>query len=354
VHSNTKLTFSEMLKLINIEQYLNEFTSTPVVDVRSPAEHEKGHIPNAINLPIFSNEERAVIGTAYKQESREQAIKIGMEYVQPKLQNFINDSLRIAENKTIVVHCWRGGMRSRSFAQHLVDNGFTQVYVIEKGYKGFRNHVSNEFKKDAHLVIIGGYTGSAKTEVLNQIKIACDKQVIDFEGLAKHRGSAFGGIDQAPQPTNEQFENNLFWLWKDFDLNKEILVEDESRAIGSVLIPHAVFDKMKTNRLYFLDIPREERVKHLVKGYGESNIDELKDSITRISSRLGGLNTSNALNHLAKGEMHDVARITLLYYDKYYAKGVAKRDQKMVTSIPLKTTNPINNSIEIIKMLNGN
>ena len=164
-----------MLKLINIEQYLNDFTSTPVVDVRSPVEHEKGHIPNAINIPIFSNEERAVIGTAYKQESKERAIKIGMEYVQPKLQNFINDSLRIAGNKTIVVHCWRGGMRSRSFAQHLVDNGFTLVYVIEKGYKGFRNHVSNEFKKEAQLVIIGGFTGSAKTEVLNQIKITSDK-----------------------------------------------------------------------------------------------------------------------------------------------------------------------------------
>ena len=341
-----------MLKTITIQQYLSDFFSIPLVDVRSPIEYEKGHIPNATNIPIFSNEERAEIGTAYKQESRERAIEIGLKYVQPKLQNFIENSLRIAKNKTLVVHCWRGGMRSNSFAQHLIDNGFSEVFVIEKGYKGFRNHLLNEFEKDAQLVIIGGYTGSAKTELLNHIKITSDKQVIDLEGLANHKGSAFGGIDQAPQPTVEQFENNLFWIWKDFDLNQHILLEDESRAIGTVLIPHSVFANIKRKRLYFIEIPREERVKHLVRGYGECNSQKLIDSINRISSRLGGLNTSNALKHLEKGELHEVAKIALLYYDKFYSKGVARRDPNMVTRIPLKTTDPAANSIEILNILN--
>lgn len=340
-----------MLKRINIERYLNDFGSLPVVDVRSPAEYEKGHIPNAVNIPIFSDEERAVVGTTYKQESRERAIEIGMKFVQPKLQSFIDDTLRVAPDKTVVVHCWRGGMRSQSFAQHLVDNGFEQVYVIVKGYKAFRNRVLDGFNGDAQLVVIGGYTGSAKTELIKHIKNTSDHQVIDLERLANHRGSAFGGIDQGPQPTSEQFENNLFCEWKDLDLSQPILIEDESRAIGSNVIPPALFENMRKCRLYFLDIPREERARHLVKDYGGGNKEALKGSITRISSRLGGLNTRQAFQHLEQGEMYEVAKIMLLYYDKYYSNGVAKRDPKMVTRIPSPTTNPIQNAIELRKVI---
>ncbi len=340
-----------MLRRINIEQYLYDFGSLPVVDVRSPGEYEKGHIPNAVNIPIFSDEERAMVGTAYKQVSRERAIEIGMKFVQPKLQGFVNDARRVAPDKTLVVHCWRGGMRSQSFAQHLVDNGFERVYVIEKGYKAYRTQVLNGFNNDAQLVVIGGFTGSAKTELIKHIKDTSDQQVIDLERLANHRGSAFGGIDQGPQPTTEQFENNLFWEWKDLDLDQPIWIEDESRAVGTNVIPQALFENMRRCRLYFLDIPREERARHLVKDYGGVNKEALKASIMRISSRLGGLNTQRALHHLEQGEMYDVAMMMLVYYDKYYSKGVAKRDPEMVTSIPLKTANPIENSIEIKKIL---
>ena len=342
-----------LFKRINIERYLKDFGSLPVVDVRSPGEYEKGHIPNAVSIPIFSDEERAVVGTAYKQVSREKAIEIGMEFVQPKLQHFIDDSLRIAPDKTVVVHCWRGGMRSQSFAQHLMDNRFERVYVIEKGYKAFRNQVLNGFNDDVQLIVIGGYTGSAKTELINHMKHSSDQQVIDLERLAHHRGSAFGGIDQGPQPTTEQFENNVFWEWKDMDPEQPIWIEDESRAIGTNVIPTALFEQMRRCRLYFLDIPREERAKHLVKDYGRGDKEALKSSINRISSRLGGLNTRQALDHLERGDMYEVAMMMLVYYDKYYSKGVAKRDPDMVTRIPLKTANTIQNSIEIAKLING-
>jgi tRNA 2-selenouridine synthase len=342
-----------MLKRINIECYLAEVGLLPVVDVRSPAEYAKGHIPNAVNIPIFSDEERAMVGTAYKQVSRERAIEIGMEFVQPKLQRFIDDTLRIAPNKAVVVHCWRGGMRSQSFAQHLLDNGFEQVYVIEKGYKAYRTQVLNGFNNDAQLVVIGGFTGSAKTDLLKHIKNSGDQQVIDLECLANHRGSAFGGIDQGPQPTTEQFENNLFWEWKDLDLDQPIWIEDESRAIGSVVIPQGLFENMRTCRLYFLDIPLQERAKHLVKDYGGADKAALEDSIIRISSRLGGLTTRRALDYLEQGDMYEVAKIMLVYYDKYYSKGVANRDPERVTTIPLKTANPMQNAAEVKKWLNG-
>ncbi|MDA7628762.1 tRNA 2-selenouridine(34) synthase MnmH [Verrucomicrobia bacterium] len=340
-----------MLETITIGQYLKHHLSLPLVDVRSPAEYKKGHIPNAVNVPIFSDEERAVVGTAYKQESKERAIEIGMEYVQPKLRHFIDETLRVASKQTVVVHCWRGGMRSRSFAQHLVENGFAQVYVIESGYKAFRKHVLHAFEEDAQLIILGGYTGSAKTDILKQIDRDLGHQVIDLERLANHRGSAFGGIGQAPQPTVEQFENNVFWEWKDLDFTREIWVEDESRAIGTAMIPEALFKKMRSQRMYFLDIPRDERARHLVKGYGKSHTEKLQESIMRISSRLGGLNTDLALKHLARGEMFEVARIALIYYDKYYARGVAKRDPEMVTSIPLKTTESDQNVRQIIQAI---
>lgn len=342
-----------MLETITIEQYINKYTALPLVDVRSPCEYQKGHIPNAVNVPIFTDEERADVGTAYKQQSKERAIEIGMKFVQPKLQHFIDETIRVAPDQTVVVHCWRGGMRSRSFAKHLVDHDFGQVYIIESGYKGFRKHALRAFERDVQLVVLGGYTGSAKTDLLKQIDREFGCQVIDLEALANHRGSAFGGIGQAPQPTVEQFENNLFWEWKDLDFSREVWVEDESRAIGAAMIPEALFKKMRNHRMYFLDIPRDERARHLVNGYGKSHIEKLQEAIKRISSRLGGLNTSEALQHLDKGEMFEVARIALIYYDKYYARGVAKRDPEMVTSIPLKTTDTIENAQMITRMIMG-
>ena len=340
-----------MLETITIGHYLNKYPGLPIVDVRSPCEYKKGHIPNTVNVPIFTDEERADIGTTYKQQSKERAIEIGMKFVQPKLQHFIDETIRVAPDQTVVVHCWRGGMRSRSFAQHLVDNGFGQVYIIESGYKAFRKYALRAFEEDARLIILGGYTGSAKTELLKQIDGEFGYQVIDLEELANHRGSAFGGIGQAPQPTVEQFENNVFWKWKDLDFSREVWIEDESRAIGTAMIPEALFKKMRSQRMYFLDIPRAERARHLVKDYGKSHTEKLQEAINRISSRLGGLNTRQALQHLDKGEMFEVARIALIYYDKYYARGVAKRDPKMVTSIPLKTTESDQNARQIIQAI---
>ena len=337
---------------ITITQYLNDFEGWPLIDVRSPGEFEKGHIPGAVNIELFSNDERAHVGTVYKQQSQQAAIDLGYQYVNPKLQSFIDRSEAIAPGKKVVVHCWRGGMRSHAFAQHLQDNGFTEVYVIEKGYKAFRRIALNSFD-EYKINVLGGYTGSGKTHILNELKDQ-GEQVLDLEFMAKHKGSAFGSIGYGQQPTTEQFENNLYWEWRNLNTNQPIWLEDESPNIGNVNIPQYLFQKMRTNKLLFLDISKEERAKLLVNEYALDNKPKLADAIQRISKRLGPLRTKEALDFLEQDNFYKVALITLQYYDKYYLKGLAKRDEDKIEILKLENTDTKQNAQTILEYYQKN
>ena len=336
-----------MIVRISIEEYLNIRNDVAIVDVRSPAEFEKGHIPGAYSIPLFDNEERAIIGTIYKQQSKEAAITRGYDFVNPKLKMYVSESEKIAPNKIIAIHCWRGGMRSGSFAQHLSDNGFEKVYVIEGGYKAFRNFTFSFFERQFKLIILGGYTGSGKTEILQEIA-KTEEQVVDLEGLAHHKGSAFGGIGQGEQPSVEHFQNTLFMEMYFMDFNKYIWLEDESLNIGRVTIPRAMFDQMRVQKVYFLDIPRIERAKFLTTTYGVQDKENLKFSINRISKRLGPLNTKISIEALEKGDLLTVADLTLLYYDKSYARGVETREEGSVTIVKLEKVDHKSNAEKIV------
>ncbi len=335
------------VKEIKIEEYIARCNELPIIDVRSPGEFEKGNIPNAINIPLFTNEERAKVGTLYKQVSREKAIEVGYKFVNPKLDRFISESAKHAPDKKVVIHCWRGGMRSNSFAGHLIENGFSEVYIIEGGYKAFRNYVLSSFDAKYDLKVLGGYTGSGKTHILKHFEDD-GEQVLDLEAIACHKGSAFGSIGCSPQPTIEQFENNLFWRLKDLDISKPIWAEDESTSIGSVTIPKSFFVQMRSANVYFLDIPREERAKHLVTEYTNCDNSVLANSIDRISKRLGGVATKNALEYLEQNNYYEVALLTLHYYDKFYKKGLSTRDQDKVFIIEVTNTDHKENA-KIVK-----
>ncbi|HYQ57838.1 MAG TPA: tRNA 2-selenouridine(34) synthase MnmH [Draconibacterium sp.] len=337
-----------MLKEITVSEYLQKAAVVPLVDVRSPGEYKKGHIPMAASIPLFTNEERAHVGTVYVQQSKEIAIEVGYKYVNPKLEWFITESRKLAPKGIIAVHCWRGGMRSRSFAKHLSENGFETVYVIMGGYKAFRNHALESFKTEANICILGGYTGSGKTHILYTLKEQ-GEQIIDLEGLANHKGSAFGRIGDGSQPSIEQFENNLFWEWKDLDYSKRIWIEDESHRIGLVNIPMNFFENMRSHPVIFLDIALEERAQFLVRDYSSADKTMLKDSIIRINKRLGGLNTKNALEHLERNELYEVATICLLYYDKYYLRGLNNRDHQEIFTLMWDSISPKVISRSIIK-----
>ena len=340
-----------MKQLISIDYYFQNLAHLPIIDVRSPVEFKKGHIPGAHIIELFTDEERAVVGTAYKRESKEKAITIGYKYVTPKLNNFIRKSIEIAPKKQLVVHCWRGGMRSNAFAEHLIEHGFEKVYVIEKGYKGFRTYVLEFFKKPFKLHVLGGYTGTGKTKVLHFLE---DKgqQVIDLEGLANHRGSSFGGIGLAPQPTNEHFENKLFSKLKGLNPTKPIWLEDESRAIGNVFIPELFYATMSNMPVYLLDVPLQERVKHLIDTYADLNQDKLADAIGRISKRLGYDNAKFALDELENKNYDKVVMLSLVYYDKCYLKGLQKRDQSSILSYTFPSVNPEETADFLIRTTN--
>lgn len=337
------------METITAASCFEKFAELPIIDVRSPGEFEKGHIPGAFNIPLFENEERARVGATYTQNSREKAIEIGLEIVRPKLQWFIDESRKAAPRGEVAVHCWRGGMRSAAFARHLSDHGFPSVKIVEGGYKAFRNHVLDFYRRPFRIKVLGGYTGSGKTEILKCLR-ASGAQTIDLEGLANHRGSAFGGIGLPNQPTTQQFENDLFRELLRIEPADPLWIEDESQRIGSIYVPGDFFDQMKRQTVYFVDISRRERAKHLVETYSGLNPENLADSIRRIAKRMGFDRAKEALEALEKGDHQRVVEICLTYYDKHYLRDLGKRDPEKVVRIPLESADHRENAKRILAL----
>lgn len=316
---------------ISVDRFLELIREFPVIDVRSEAEFNHAHVPGAYNLPLFNNEERKIVGTIYKQQSREAAIKKGLEYFGPKMKEMIVFAEKINAqldhpNKTFIVHCWRGGMRSAGVAWLLDLYGF-KVYTLIGGYKAFRNWVLREFEKPWNINIVGGYTGSGKTILLEELK-KMGESVVDLEGIAGHRGSAFGRIGLPEQGSVEMFENKLALdLQKTNRENpsKPIWMEDESQRIGAVSIPHTLWTTMRMSMVYFLEIPFEKRLGYLVETYGKLDKKELGEATARIQKKLGGLETKTALQYLERDDLYACFNILLKYYDKLYLKSLNTR-----------------------------
>ncbi len=340
------------IQKISVEDFVKLSLTHPVFDVRSEAEFSHAHIPGAFNLPLFNNEERAVVGTIYKQQSRELAIKKGLTFFGPKMKDMVEFveniiSKQHSSSKTLLVHCWRGGMRSAGVAWLLDLYGF-KVYTLVGGYKAFRNWVLNSFQEKTAFKILGGYTGSGKTIVLSALKQK-GESVVDLEGLAGHKGSAFGNIGLPKQPSQELFENKLAVEILKTNIHhpgKPIWLEDESQRIGTVNIPQVMWNHIRTCSVYFLEIPFDARLDYLVATYGTLDKTQLGEAIERIQKRLGGLETKTALQYLNEDNLTDCFSILLKYYDKQYGKGLQNRpDPKpMLIKIPTSVVDDQNNA----------
>lgn len=319
-----------------------------LLDVRTPAEYEKAHIPGAQNLPIFSNEERVKVGTTYKQVSKEDAILLGFELAGPKFRSYIETALQLAPERKVVLYCWRGGMRSGVMAWALSLYGF-DVAVIEGGYKSYRRWALEQFEEEYDLLVLGGMTGSHKTEILKELK-NLKEQTIDLEGLACHHGSAFGSMGHpVEQPAQEQFENDFALLLSQFDKSKKIWVEDESHAIGRVQVPDAFWRRMQNCSLIELQMPSEERVDFLTEEYGCLEPSFLIDSILRIQKRLGPEQTKRAIKAVEEGEMRLFVEEVLSYYDKMYRKCILKRGNQNVFPFELHFTTIHQCALDVLK-----
>lgn len=323
------------MKKLGIEDFILLAREFPVVDVRSPGEYGHAHIPGAWSLPLFSDEERKVVGTSYKQESREQAIKLGLDYFGVKMRKMVEEveamvknhpSVKKGEQPTVLVHCWRGGMRSAGVAWLLDLYGF-KVYTLVGGYKAYRAWAMKQFFVDYPFKVLGGYTGSGKTPTLEVLKKKGEK-TIDLEELAQHKGSAFGSFGRV-QPSQEMFENLLAWelnrISTALPIDAPIWIEDESQRIGLVNLPNAICASMKLATLYFMDIPFDARLVHITDEYGKLKKEELVNSIIRIQKRLGGQNTKLAINYLLEDNITECFAILLRYYDKHYEKSIQTR-----------------------------
>lgn len=349
------------LQKINIKEFSSLAATYPVLDVRSPGEYNHAHIPGAYSFPLFSDEERKVVGTAYKQQSRQEAIKIGLSFFGVKMRTMVEEAEKLVEecnnligkksadssngldDKTILVHCWRGGMRSGGVAWLLDLYGFN-VYILEGGYKTFRRWALEQFEQTYSFRILGGFTGSGKTPLLEKLAKA-GENVINLEDLAHHKGSAFGNLGMPKQPSQEQFENKLaVALSAASKRNTPIWIEDESQRIGDVNTPMSIWKQMRSSPVYFVDIPFEERLKHIVADYGKHERERLVNAVIRIKKRLGGLETKEAINALVEDRVEDCFRILLTYYDKWYSKGLHNREnlQALLVKIPCKTVDESN------------
>lgn len=334
---------------INIEEFLSLSRDIPVIDVRSPGEYERGHIPGAINIALFDNDERAVIGTLFKRSGQEAAILRGLDIAGKKMRFLAETGLGVSKDKKLILHCWRGGMRSASMSWLFETLGI-QCYVLKGGYKTYRRYLRAYFSRSFNLVVIGGMTGSGKSAILDELS-GQSFQVLKLEQIAHHKGSAFGRLGEEPQNTNEQFENNIFLELQSLDIEKPIFLEDESRNIGQNIIPPELFERMSISPLVVIEMNIAIRIGRLVEDYGNFPAEELKNCITKISKKLGGQNTQSALASIDEGRPEIAAEISLKYYDKTYTYGLSQKRNREIFKIMIDNADPRINAKNIISLL---
>jgi tRNA 2-selenouridine synthase len=322
-------------KKLNISDFLKKASTIPVIDVRSPSEFLNGHVPEAINIPLFNDKEREAVGIKYKKEGRGRAILKGLELTGPSMYLKLEKALKLAKESRLLVHCWRGGMRSEAMAW-LFSLGGIETQILEGGYKSYRHFVLDGLSEKRNYIVLGGLTGSGKTEILRFMKNT-GNQVIDLEGIACHKGSAFGSLGQPGQPTSEHFSNLLFHELGKTDRSRPVWLEDESKNIGTVYMPDQFFFNLRESPVIALIMDVKTRIPRLLKEYSAYPKEELISSINRISKRLGGDSTAEAIREVEESNFSRAIEITLNYYDKTYLFGLKRKNGEMIQHIHTDT-----------------
>jgi len=329
------------------EIFLQRANQLPVIDVRSPGEFAQGHIPGACNIPLFDNDERARVGTTYVKIGKEPAIEIGKTIAGKKTDYYLNAIRHVASDKQILLHCWRGGMRSEKIALFFAEAGY-EVIVLQGGYKAYRGYIRNRFTKGSPISLIGGYTGSGKTAILNEIR-RMGHQIIDLEALACHKGSNFGHLGQHVQPTTEQFENDLYAQWSALDPAKPVWIEHESKKIGTIYLPDTFYSAMLNGTLFFLEMSRNHRINRLVDEYACFEKPLLQAVLEHLGQFMGSFQAREVLLALSNDDFGKVADITLEYYDKLYTKSLQQRPVRKMEKLHLSGISVAEQAEEVLK-----
>lgn len=339
-------------QILSLSDFLKNEQQYPIIDVRSEGEFVQGHIPTAFNLPLLNNEERKEIGITYKKSGSEKAVEKGFDLVGHKFGDYIRAAKKIIKehnsafqpqtselrpSRTILLYCWRGGMRSNIMAWILSMAGI-KVYLLKGGYKIFRHWVLETLEIPKKIVVLGGMTGSGKTEIL-QYLADMGEQIIDLEKLARHKGSSYGALGQQPQPRNEHFENMLAWEWTRCNQEKVLWLEDESRQIGSIKIPDTIYQHIRTATVIELVVPVETRIKRILHEYGIFPVEQLIENTKKLQKRLGNQRLTEAIHFLKQNDLESWVKIVLVYYDKTYSFGLSQREMKNIYRVEITSEN---------------
>lgn len=318
--------------VIGVEDW-NALAGAILLDTRSPGEFEAGQIPGAINVPLFDNVERAEIGTLYKQQGKSVAMERGLEIIGPRMADLVRQvrTLTDGRDEPVVVHCWRGGMRSNSVTWLLRTAGIP-ARRLDGGYKAYRRFVLAELGKLENLRILAGPTGSGKSPILRALAERGER-VLDLEGLARHLGSAFGNLERHDQPTSEQFANDCFEVVRRWGRGDLIWLEDESRKIGTVHMPEPLYAALRNAPIVRLHRTIDERIDEIERIYGEASPERLKAAFHRIADKLGGLAVKEACAAIDAGDLRPAIRIGLHYYDKLYAHTVERHGRPLFAEL---------------------
>lgn len=320
------------MQVISVTQAINQ--NSVFVDIRSPLEYEQGHIPGAVNIPLLENDERAIIGTLYKHQGPAEAKRQGLALVSAKLSAIVSQiaQLNISAANLLVVYCWRGGMRSRSILTvlELMDIVGSQ---LEGGYKAYRNYVQTRlagWQLKSEIMVLCGSTGTGKTFLLQNLQKR-GYPVIDLEGLANHRGSAFGQIGRGKPATAQNFDAELLEQLERFKAAKFILVECESKRIGNVYLPDPLFDAMQCGRKILVKATVSTRVARLIEEYTDllfPNDPAVVSSLQTLTRKLGKKKLARLMNEYSAGRLVEFVTILLQdYYDGLYGYETAPPEQ---------------------------
>lgn len=310
-------------------QNFNSLERKVVVDVRSPCEYQIESIPAAINIPLLSDEERSLVGTIYKQEGEMQARRRAVGMIAPRIPVIVDRIMAIRKPRhSLVVHCWRGGLRSEAVVSFLSVVGI-DCFRLTGGYKAWRKQVVENFEQDAYTfetIVLDGLTGTGKTEILSEL----NKQgipICDLEHLANHRGSTFGALGMEPQPSQKDFEARLWCLLEKCQADTLIL-EAESRKIGRLALPNFLYQRIKTGRKILIEAPMSSRVARLLeiysRGIEKANVIRMVENSAPIKERLGREKARTLIDRLKADDLEGFVEMLLLdYYDPLYTKHLA-------------------------------
>ena len=316
-----------------------------VIDVRAPSEFAEDHIVGAVNMPVLSDAERVEIGTLYKQTSPFAARKRGAVLVSRNIADHLETRLQdYPPDFSPLIHCWRGGQRSRAFAHILSEIGW-RCHVLEGGYKAYRRDILDRLGADfsgLSLIIIAGRTGSAKTDILGQIA-SLGGQVLDLEGLACHRGSLLGRWPDTPQPTQRFFESALISKIREFDKTRPVYVESESSRIGNLQLPTALWRLMTNSPMVTIETPASARAEYLLGGYHQllgQNSDMVK-LISGMRHRHGAAITDNWRDLYETENWLELAKALLIdHYDPAYDSSVGRHQRVVMAQLSQKDCQP--------------